>query len=184
MGWRRLAEKRELPFMGVFPLMGESKLGTSVSRTPGGILKWRGNRDLLTFRFLPTLCKRSLDPGWANIWKEYFLHHCSSQMTIRLKTKSWVSIASITLCLMWWVTSDLWRVYWWHRLSLLGHSSFTISPFYCCLYLYLLFTINAVMWLNSIIYIFAYIFLYQPSSLWGEVKVCQLCPTLCDPHIP
>ena len=130
------------------------------------------------------LCKRSLDPGWANIWKEYFLHHCSSQMTIRLKTKSWVSIASITLCLTWWVTSALWRVYWRHRLSLLGHSSFTMSPFYCCLYLYLSFTINAVMWLSSIIYIFAYIFLYQPSNLWGEVKVCQLCPTLCDPHIP
>ena len=126
------------------------------------------------------LCKRSLDPGWANIWKEYFLHHCSSQMTIRLKTKSWVSTASITLCLMWWVTSAPWHVYWWHRLSL-GHSSFTISPIYCCLYLYLLLTINAVMWLNSVIYIFAYIFLYQPRSLWGEVKVSQLCPTLCDP---
>lgn len=57
--------------------------------------------------FSSGLCSRSLSPGWASTWRRYFLHLCSSQMTIRPRIKFWVCSASITLWLTWWAVSLL-----------------------------------------------------------------------------
>lgn len=100
--------------------------------------------------FSPGLCSRSLSPGWASIWRRYFLHLCSSQMTIRPRIKSWVCSASITLWLTWWAASL--------RPVLIGRAELPMAPlpfsaiFLClCLKSSFLFMLSC----NSLIYVFS-----------------------------